>query len=93
MQNKTSKYEFGNWACRFATEDEAKEIIARALASGAINPTDWGGDGANYGWYGVKAGKVFYGAKREWNGAPTFTLEQLRKKFPLPHEQRTKLTT
>ena len=77
-----SNYEHGNWYCKPADEAEAKEIIERAVASGARN--DYGRNGSSCRIpYGVAYGCVDCGVTE----GTEYTIEQVREKFPLPGEQ------
>lgn len=85
-----NSYKHGNWYCKPASKEEAREIIERAVQSGADNPAKWTGDETAYQFYcyGVKNGLVLYGSEREWVVAIKYTIEQVREKFPLPGEKR-----
>ena len=79
-----SDYEHGNWFCRPANEAEAKEIIERAVASGANNRHGYFGKSNSTDFpYGVINGRIEFGT---WKGR-RYTIEQVREKFPLPGEQ------
>lgn len=77
-----SDYIYGDWHCKPSNVAEAKEIIERAIASGAVNKDEWGGNSIKR-YYGVYDGYVVYG---ELCGTK-YTLAELRQKFPLPGEQ------
>ncbi len=77
---RSMTYKHGNWFCKPADEAEAKEIIERAVASGAEDKYRWDPDIEKFG---VVGGIV------EWcdNCTDTeYTIEQVREKFPLPGE-------
>lgn len=78
-------YKHGDWYCKPANEAEAREIVDRAMKSGAINSYTWKGSATRFQ-YGVVNGRVEYG---ELNGTE-YTIEELRKKFPLPDEKAIK---
>ena len=73
------EYKHGNWFCKPANEAEAKEIMDRAVASGAEMHTRWSPDDKAFG--------VFEGYV-SWDDeiGKRYTIEELRKKFTLPCE-------
>lgn len=77
-----SDYLYGDWYCKPANEAEAKEIIERAMASGANNRHNYCRNSTNYP-YGVVNGRIDFGT---WKGT-RYTIEQVREKFPLPGER------
>lgn len=80
-----SEYKHGNWYCEQANEAEAKEIIERAVASGAENAGGWIGTSATC-FYGVVNGYVSCNAPEDYINGNQYTIEQVREKFPLPSE-------
>lgn len=81
-----SNYKHGDWYCDPANEAEAREIIERALASGAEL---YESVGINYYWnsfigWGVEGGRTL--TSDDWRKAKPYTIEQVREKFPLPNE-------
>ncbi len=87
-----NSYKHGNWYCKPANEAETKEIIKRAVSSGAkrdetLKDYWW----STYGAWGVYDGRTFtqrVNYYRDQNAAE-YTIEQVREKFPLPGEQAT----
>ena len=84
-----SEYKHGNWYCKPTTKSEAKEIIERALESGArkdetVGPLLW----SAYGAWGVYNGRTFTQSVDFYNDqrATEYTIEQVRELFPLPGE-------
>lgn len=95
-------YKHGNWYCKPANEEEAKEIVERAVASGAERyetvignfQTDYENE---YEWNDCDAWGVIDG--RTWTGdtsphgsfkhATEYTITRVRELFPLPGEQQT----
>lgn len=75
-------YKYGDWYCKPANEAESKEIIERAVSSGARNIYGRKGSSSRIP-YGVVNGcldcRVIEGTE--------YTIEQVRKLFPLPGEQ------
>lgn len=82
QQDKVMTYKHGNWHCKPASEEEAREIVERAMASGAIHTHAWKGSATRFQ-YGVINGRVEYG---ELDGTE-YTIEELREKFPLPGDK------
>lgn len=88
-----NNYKHGNWYCKPVNEAEAREIIERALESGAKNPRGWKGtDGANQA-YGVFHGFVSFDFEFAWVDSTEYTIEQVRELFPLPGEREDSLPT
>lgn len=82
-----SNYKHSNWYCKPANEAEAREVIERAVASGADNPRGWRGtDWANQA-YGVLHGFVSFDFKFAWVDSTEYTIEQVRELFPMPGER------
>ncbi len=87
-----SNYKHGNWYCKPANESEAREIVERAVASGArlyetLGNWDWN----DYGAWGVCFGRT-HTQKADFYieiDAIEYTITQVRQKFPLPGEQTT----
>lgn len=88
-----SNYKHGNWYCKPANESEAREIVERALESGAekdetLKNYSWD----EYGAWGVRNGLThtqrmdFY----RYEDAIEYTIEQVRELFLLPDEQKEK---
>lgn len=75
-------YMHGDWYCKPSNEEEAREIVERAVASGAINSYTWKGSATRFQ-YGVINGRVEYG---ELNGTE-YTITELRNLFPLPGDK------
>ena len=75
-----SEYQHGDWYCVPANDAEAREIIERAVASGAEMRTQWFPDDHAFG---VLDGVV------SWDDeiGTKYTLTELRQKFPLPGER------
>ena len=74
-----SEYKHGNWFCKPANEAEAKEIMDRAVASGAKMLIRWSPDDKAFGVYdGVVSWDEEVGTR--------YTISKLREKFPLPGE-------
>lgn len=71
-------YKHGDWYCKPASKAEAKEIIDRAVASGAENMTNWCLDASNY--------CVYMGRITAYPKGKEYTIDELRHKFPLPGE-------
>lgn len=90
-------YKHGNWFCQPANEAEAREIVERAVASGADLHEDIGAIGdKRYTWslcsaWGVYNGNTYTSDPENdtdvLNGATEYTIEQVREKFPLPGER------
>ena len=86
-------YLHGNWFCKPKSLTEAREIFQRALESGAEKDetfSDWSWNA--YGAWGVRNGLTHTqttGFYREENSIE-YTIEELRKKFPLLNEQEWK---
>lgn len=85
-----SNYKYGDWYCKPASEKEAKEIIERALVSGAIRSETtvlfhWD----SYDAWGVMSGRTCTETEISYRhaGATEYTIEELRQKFPLPSEK------
>lgn len=74
-----SEYRYGSWYCKPANEAEAKEIVERAIASGARNYASWAYDARCYG--------VLDGVVGTYDSGIEYTIKQVRKLFPLPDEQ------
>lgn len=89
-------YKHGDWYCKPANEEEAREIIERAVASGAERYEDVGaGAGREYRWnlrstWGVYNGHTCTSVPENdtdvLNGAAEYTIQQVRELFPLPGE-------
>lgn len=74
-----SKYEHGNWYCKPANTTEAEEIVARAVASGAVDHNrNWAFTARFYG--------VCDGVVKTYSVGTKYTIKQVREKFPLPDE-------
>lgn len=84
-------YEHGNWFCKPANEAEAREIIERAVASGAKNRYDLEGDQLNSRYYGVYGGILTLKHRVYWTDAigTEYTMQQVRQKFLLPGERES----
>lgn len=85
-----SNYKYGYWYCKPANEEEAEEIIERALVSGAIRSETtvlFGWD--SYDAWGVMSGYTCTETEISYRhaGATEYTIEELRQKFPLPSEK------
>lgn len=89
-------YKHGNWYCKPASEEEAREIIERAVASGAERNETVGLTFVyEYKWcrfdaWGVSNGKTYTGDifdRGPFGHATEYTIEQVRDKFLLPGEQ------
>lgn len=80
-----TKYKHGNWYCKHANEAEAREIIERAVDSGATNKGGWKGTAVTY-FYGVFDGYVYGCAPEKYINGNQYTIEQVREKFPLLSE-------
>lgn len=80
-----NEYKHGDWYCEQANEAEAKEIIERAVASGAENAGGWIGTSVTC-FYGVFNGYVSCNAPEDYINGNQYTIEQVREKFPLPSE-------
>ena len=86
-------YKHGDWFCKPASEAEAREIIERAVASGAVNTMQYNGNTPRCDFYGVRNGVVHatdsgYGPECKPEYGPEYTIAELRQKFPLPGEQQ-----
>ena len=85
-----SDYKHGNWYCKPANEAEAREVVERAVASGAKKDetfSDWAWDA--YGAWGVRNGRTHtqtVGFYRD-GGVIEYTIDQVRDKFPVPGER------
>lgn len=78
-----SNYKHGDWYCKPANKAEAREIVERAVASGAVDRVqNWRFGDEHYGVCGGVVKNYCIGIK--------YTIEQLREKFPLPNDQQTK---
>lgn len=87
-----SNYKHGDWYCRPANETEAKEIIERAIVSGAKKDdtlSDWSWDA--YEAWGVYNGRTFTQKLTFYRNhdSTEYTIEQVRELFPLPGERST----
>src|SRR5690554_2232432 len=91
-----SEYKHGNWYCKPANNAEAREIVERAVASGAELYETVGISGIDkYEWNLLEAWGVIDGrtctAGADKHGtfrcATQYTIEQIRKLFPLPGER------
>lgn len=86
-----SKYKHGDWYCKPASEAETLEIIKRALVNG-VKIGDSIDDGIGllkwnvYPHWGVKNGYIDTGYYDWHTYDAIYTIEQVREKFPLPHE-------
>ena len=87
-------YVHGNWYCKPSNEAEAKEIVERAIASGAM-VDERPGDAKNhlhFSWnfcdaWGVLNGRTYTGdIGHYFENCPEYTLTELRQKFLLPDE-------
>lgn len=85
-----SNYKYGNWYCKPETEAEAREILERAVASGAKA----GETLEHYHWNGYGAWGVCQGCTHTQtvifcrnHGITEYTIEQVRELFPLPGEK------
>lgn len=87
-----SNYKYGDWYCRPANEEEAQEIIERAVASGALLKESL----RQYSWGLCSAWGVLNGFTHtsdpenngdELNKATEYTITQIRELFPLPGEK------
>lgn len=90
-----SDYKHDDWYCKPANEAEAKEIVERAVASGAVvceKPGDPNIQGT-FHWkrlnaWGVINGRTCTGDSGNIFGSSIeYTIEELRQKFPLPGGQ------
>lgn len=81
-------YKHGDWYVKPANEAEAREIVERAVASGAYNKYLFAGGGMEYWCYGVRHGLVFYGSEDEWVDATQHTIAKVRELFPLPCDHK-----
>lgn len=79
-------YKHGDWYCKPATKAEAREIIERAVASGAVIETQWNPDDCAFGVHnGVVSWDDEYGTE--------YTIDEVRQKFPLPSDRQTERTS
>lgn len=73
-------YKYGDWYCKPANKTEAEEIVARAVASGAVDRNrNWAFTARFYG--------VYNGVVKTYSVGTKYTIGQLREMFPLPCEQ------
>lgn len=86
-----NNYKHGDWYCKPANEAEAKEIVERALASGAglfdsvgDGPDDSRWDLCEY--WGVLRGYTTIFHIVNYSSNTLYTIEQVREKFPLLSE-------
>lgn len=78
-----NEYKHGDWYCKPANEAEAREIIERAVASGAENIHGFRGNSSRIT-YGVPDGII----KGEAYKGDEYTMQKVRELFPLPGEQQ-----
>jgi hypothetical protein len=76
-----SNYKHGDWYVKPANKAEAKEIIERAVASGAYNKYEYVGDSEIT--YGVFSGLVAC----DQSDGKAYTMSDIRRLFPLPGER------
>lgn len=79
------QYPHGNWYCKPNNKNETKEIIARAIASGAVIADNLGWVWDYYPAWGVFSGATNTGSFRS-SSCVKYTIDELRQKFPLPGE-------
>ena len=86
-------YKHGDWYCKPANEAEAKEVIERAVVSGAKlhefvhHSEDFHDNG--YGWnmyphWGVYNGHTHTTDAAAFDAVTVYTIMQVRELFPLP---------
>lgn len=90
-----SNYKHGDWYCKPESEAEAREIIERAVASGACSvetvglARDYEYALSSFEAWGVNNGITYIGdirADGAFQHATEYTIDQVREKFPLPGE-------
>jgi len=82
-----------DWYCKPDTEEEAKEIIERAVANGAHNKYNWMGNSSEL-YYGVVNGQVvaldevYHEDAECLSTQDNLTIEQVREMFPLESDKK-----
>ena len=88
-----------NWYCKPSSEQEAFEIVERAIANGVESKEVVGANNSSrddkYSWnlcngWGVIANRTFTLDVVDWEASDVieYTIEQVREKFPLPADNR-----
>lgn len=86
-----NNYKHGDWYCKPSNEAEAREIVERAVASGAELFESVGEGTDKYRWnlrkyWGVMRGSTINFHDVKYANDTIYTIEKIREKFPLPGE-------